>query len=97
MSASDPAAAELVDPAASAAAAQLHYVTDDLPGIRRRRAGKGWRYLASDGRPVHDPAAIDRIKALAIPPAWKDVWICRDPLGHLQATGRDTRGRKQYR
>ena len=90
-------AAELDDPMASARAAGLRYVSDQSPGIRRKRAGKGFTYLATDGRPIHDPGTIRRIKSLAIPPAWTDVWICPDPRGHLQATGRDARGRKQYR
>ena len=90
-------AAELDDPMASARAAGLRYVSDQSPGIRRKRAGKGFTYLATDGRPIHDPGTIRRIKSLAIPPAWTDVWICPDPRGHLQATGRDARSRKQYR
>src|SRR5256884_4131264 len=90
-------AAELVDPIASARAAGLRYVPDQSPGIRRKRAGKGFTYLDTDGRTVRDPETIHRIKRLAIPPAWTDVWICPDPRGHLQATGRDARRRKQYR
>ncbi len=75
----------------------MRYVTDDVPGIRRRRAGRGFAYIGPDGRPVRDDATLRRIRSLAIPPAWTDVWICPDPQGHLQATGRDRRGRKQYR
>src|SRR5438132_2585333 len=90
-------AAQLVEPAASARAAGLRYVSDESPGIRRRRAGKGFAYLDSDGRTVRDLETIRRIKRLTIPPAWTDVWICPDPHGHLQSTGRDARGRKQYR
>jgi DNA topoisomerase-1 len=90
-------AAELVDPVESARAAGLRYVSDLIPGIRRMRVGKGFRYTASDGRPIRDAETLGRIKRLAIPPAWTDVWICPDPRGHLQATGRDARGRKQYR
>src|SRR5438128_9473370 len=90
-------AAELVDPMASARAAGLRYVPDQSPGIRRKRVGKGFTYLDTDGRTVRDSETIHRIKRLAIPPAWTDVWICPDPRGHLQATGRDARGRKQYR
>lgn len=75
----------------------LHYVTDTEPGITRRRAGKGFFYVAPDGERVRDDATLERIRALAMPPAYTDVWICRDPRGHLQATGRDARGRKQYR
>lgn len=77
--------------------AGLRHVSDAEPGIRRRRAGRGFRYLDAAGKPVRDAATLERIRALAIPPAWTDVWICRSPLGHLQATGRDARGRKQYR
>jgi DNA topoisomerase-1 len=93
----DQPTAELVDPVASASAAGLHYVTDAAPGIHRRRAGKGWTYTAPDGSRVRDAATLGRIKSLAIPPAWTDVWICPDRRGHLQATGRDARRRKQYR
>ena len=81
----------------SALAAGLRYTTDSKPGLRRRRNGKGFAYIQPDGRPVRDPAEIDRIRKLVIPPAWTDVWICSDPRGHLQATGRDARGRKQHR
>jgi DNA topoisomerase-1 len=90
-------AAELVDPVESARAAGLRYVSDVTPGIRRTRAGKGFRYTGHDGRRIRDVDTLGRIKRLAIPPAWTDVWICPDPRGHLQATGRDARGRKQYR
>jgi DNA topoisomerase I len=85
------------DPMASARAAQLHYVSDALPGIRRQRQGDAFIYLAPDGEPVRAANALSWIRSLAIPPAWTDVWICADPEGHLQATGRDARGRKQYR
>ncbi len=84
------------DPVASARAARLHYSTDTKPGIRRVRSGKGFRYLRADG-PVTSKKDLQRIRALVIPPAWTDVWISPDPLGHLQATGRDARKRKQYR
>src|SRR2546425_12004386 len=90
-------AAELVDPVESARAAGLRYVSDLTPGIRRTRAGRGLRYTGSDGGPIRDVETLARIKRLAIPPAWTDVWICPDARGHLQATGRDARGRKQYR
>ncbi len=86
-----------VDPVESAKAAGLRYVTDDRPGIRRRKVGKGFRFLHPDGRPVKEPAILERIRKLAIPPAYTDVWICPLANGHLQATGRDARGRKQYR
>jgi DNA topoisomerase I len=85
------------DPKASARAAGLRYVTDEMPGIRRRRAGKGWVYIGPDGKPITDPEERLRIASLAIPPAWTEVWICPLENGHLQATGRDARGRKQYR
>ena len=88
---------ELVDPVASARAAGLRYVSDQSPGLRRKRVGKGFIYLDSGGRTLRDAETIGRIKRLAVPPAWTDVWICPDPRGHLQATGRDVRGRKQYR
>jgi DNA topoisomerase I len=96
-------ALRLVPPAAApesieaAQAAGLRYTTDRRPGIRRVRAGAGFRFTGPDGRPIRDPDEIRRIRALVIPPAWADVWICPDPRGHLQATGRDARGRKQYR
>ncbi|MFC0038155.1 DNA topoisomerase IB [Actinomadura rayongensis] len=66
------------------------------PGIRRRRHGRGFRYLGPDGRPLTDPAALDRVKALVVPPAWQDVWICPHEDGHLQAVGVDKAGRRQY-
>ncbi len=88
---------ELADPVASAEAAGLRYVVDTLPGIRRKRAGDGFYYVGSDGSTIRDEVTLRRIKALAVPPAWTDVWICPDPRGHLQATGRDAKGRKQYR
>src|SRR6202165_2669567 len=89
--------AELVDPVASARAAGLRYVSDQSPGIRRKRVGTAVTPIASDGHTIRDAETINRIKRLVIPPAWTDVWICPDPRGHLQATGRDARGRKQYR
>jgi DNA topoisomerase I len=90
-------ATELVDSVESARAAGLRHFSDQSPGIRRKRVGKAFSYLASDGRTIRDAETIRRIKRLAVPPAWTDVWICPDPRGHLQATGRDARGRKQYR
>lgn len=75
----------------------LVHVTDAAPGITRRRCGRGFVYHDERGRRVAARARLDRFRALAIPPAWTDVWICADPRGHLQATGRDARGRKQYR
>ena len=77
--------------------AGLRHSSDDRPGITRRRAGRGFTYRDADGRRVGDPETLARIKRIAIPPAWTDVWICPAPNGHLQATGRDARGRKQYR
>ena len=75
----------------------LVYVSDAAPGIRRLRKGDGFVYRRPDGKPVRAEAELQRIRKLAIPPAYEDVWICTDPRGHLQATGRDARGRKQYR
>src|SRR5438067_5009764 len=86
-----------LDPVASARAAGLRYVTDAVEGIRRERAGEEFRYVDPKGGPIADPNVLGRIRALGIPPAWTDVWICPTPQGHLQATGRDARGRKQYR
>ena len=77
--------------------AGLQYVTDAMPGIRRRRVGGGFAYVDTSGRKVTDRQVIGRIRSLVIPPAWRDVWICDDPRGHLQVTARDARGRKQYR
>ncbi len=81
----------------AAARAGLSYVTDGLAGISRRRAGRGWAFYGPDGVRITDPAQRKRINSLVIPPAWTDVWICPDPNGHIQATARDARGRKQYR
>ena len=85
------------DPVESAQAAGLRYVSDSQPGIRRKRAGKGFVYVGPDGKTIRDDKELKRIRALAIPPAYIDVWICPSPNGHIQATGRDARGRKQYR
>jgi DNA topoisomerase-1 len=87
----------LKDPRASARHAHLHYVSCEGRGIRRLRHGKGFRYLLPDGSRLTAPTVLERIRALAIPPAWEDVWICPRASGHVQATGRDARGRKQYR
>jgi len=86
-----------VAPETSARAAGLHYTTDARPGIRRIRRGKSFRYVGPNGRAVRAADEVRRIRSLVIPPAWEDVWISPDPLGHLQAVGRDARGRKQYR
>jgi DNA topoisomerase-1 len=86
-----------LDNVSTAEDAGLRYVTDDRPGITRRRSGRGFSYRTPDGKLLQDRARIEAIRALAIPPAWTDVWICPNPDGHLLATGRDARGRKQYR
>ncbi len=85
------------DPRASARSAGLRYATDRRPGLSRRRRGRGFSYHDASGAVVRDPATLARIRALAIPPAWTDVWICPEATGHVQATGRDARGRKQHR
>jgi DNA topoisomerase-1 len=86
------------DPIESAKAVGLVYVSDNVPGIQRRRTGKrGFTYIGVDGKPIRDAAEIRRIESLAIPPAYQNVWICPIANGHLQATGRDAKGRKQYR
>ncbi len=81
---------------ADAQAAGLQYVTDGQAGFGRRRRGKGFSYYTPDGDLVLDPELRERFARLAIPPAWKEVWICPEPNGHIQATGRDDKGRKQY-
>ena len=93
-----PARAAAIAQRELAEASGLRYVSDERPGITRRRHGaRGFAFRRPDGRPLGDRAARSRILALAIPPAWTDVWISADPRGHIQATGRDERGRKQYR
>jgi DNA topoisomerase-1 len=87
----------VTDPVKSAKSAGLRYVCDNTPGIKRKRAGKAFNYIGVDGKPIGDPKELNRFKALVIPPAWTKVWICPLPNGHLQATGRDEKGRKQYR
>jgi DNA topoisomerase-1 len=87
----------LEDPITSARAAGLRYVYDSKPGITRRRSGKSFRYQTPEGKPLRDAETLTRIKSIVIPPAWTDVWISPLPNGHLQATGRDARGRKQSR
>jgi DNA topoisomerase I len=84
-------------PIDEARAAGLRHVSDDCPGIRREMATLGFRYRDVKGRVIRNEQELKRIRALAIPPAWTDVWICPDARGHIQATGRDARGRKQYR
>jgi DNA topoisomerase-1 len=86
-----------LEPAKAAKAASLRYVTDAQPGIARLGPARAFRYAHPNGKRVTDAATLARIKALAIPPAWTSVWICANALGHIQATGRDARGRKQYR
>jgi DNA topoisomerase-1 len=85
------------DPVAAAAVAKLRHVTDDAPGITRHKAASGFDYRGPDGALIRDIATLGRIKSLAIPPAWTGVWICPLASGHIQATGRDAKGRKQYR
>jgi DNA topoisomerase I len=84
-------------PQRAADAAGLHYVTDTQPGLGRQKVGRAFRYVGRRGRVLRDPRTLERIRSLVIPPAWTDVWICPDALGHIQVTGRDARGRKQYR
>src|SRR5436189_2274340 len=81
----------------AAAAARLRYVSDARPGIQRIRVGRGFKYSSADGTEVTDAQTLQRIRSIAIPPAWMDVWICPTATGHIQAVGRDARGRKQYR
>jgi DNA topoisomerase IB len=94
-----PSSMSQIKPAAleTSAAAGLRYVSDTEPGITRIRRGKGFRYVGPDGKPITDRSELQRIRKLAIPPAYGSVWICVHPRGHIQATGRDARGRKQYR
>ncbi|MEO8606661.1 MAG: DNA topoisomerase IB [Chloroflexota bacterium] len=86
-----------IDPLQAARAARLRYVMDDEPGISRQKTGKHFRYVNAAGEPIRDENEIDRINHLRIPPAWTEVWISPYPNGHIQATGRDAKGRKQYR
>jgi DNA topoisomerase-1 len=97
MAAGGAASEPLSEPAAAARTVRLRHVSDDRPGIARRRASSGFDYLDEAGKLIGDYEMLSRIKALAIPPAWTDVWICPFANGHIQATGRDARGRKQYR
>ncbi|MBL0419955.1 DNA topoisomerase IB [Ramlibacter sp. AW1] len=91
------APARIAEAMQSAEEAGLRYVSPDRPGIRREREGDGFAYVKPNGEPIEDEATLSRIRKLAIPPAWTEVWICPSANGHLQATGRDARGRKQYR
>lgn len=89
---------EIVElPDEAAAQAGLRYARLDRPGITRERVGKGWRYRKPDGEIIRDERTLERFRAIVIPPAWTGVWIAPDPRGHIQATGYDIRGRKQYR
>jgi DNA topoisomerase-1 len=88
---------EPLDPFAAAEAAGLLYVNDTIPGIRRERVDAHWVYRRPDGTPIDDEAERRRIDAIGIPPAWTHVWISPIPEGHILATGRDAKGRKQYR
>ena len=81
----------------AAEVAGLRHVSDERPGIRRRRAGRGFIYFHPNGARIADSETLSRIKSLAVPPAWKSAWICPSKHGHIQATGRDAKGRKQYR
>src|ERR1041384_129159 len=98
---SSPTAASKLEPSVEALGAArqagLHYVSDAQPGYRRLGRGKSFRYVDVRGKPLRDPDEVYRTRKLAIPPAWTAVWICPDARGHIQATGRDARGRKQYR
>ncbi len=94
---SDSNSTDVVDPRDAAETVGLLYVSDEEPGIRRRKSGKGFTYLRPDGKKVEDEATLKRIRSLAIPPAYTEVWICAKANGHIQATGRDAKGRKQYR
>jgi len=87
----------IIDPKDAAEPAGLRYVSDDRPGIHRKKVGTGFTYTRADGSKLSEKDVLKRIKALAIPPAWTDVWICPFADGHIQATGRDAKGRKQYR
>ena len=88
---------EIASPVVAAKSAGLRYVSDTSPGIRRKRAGKHFSYIGLDGKPLREKEELQRIRSLGIPPAWVNVWICPNPRGHIQATGRDAKGRKQYR
>jgi len=88
---------EGVDPELSARTAGLRYVSDEGPGVGRERVGADFKYLSASGEAIDDEATLARIRSLAIPPAWEKVWICPLANGHIQATGRDAKGRKQYR
>ena len=87
----------ITDPQEAAEEAGLRYVSDDQPGYTRKRKGESFQYFDTEGKLIRDETRVLRIRRIAIPPAYTDVWICPSPNGHIQATGRDDRGRKQYR
>ena len=93
----EPASQIAIESEEAADEAGLRYVSDDRPGYTRQSKGDDFEYFDTEGKPIRDETRLLRIKRLAIPPAWKQVWICPSPNGHIQATGRDARGRKQYR
>ncbi len=93
---SAPAGSLVIDPVEAAERADLRYVNDDEPGFQRKPWGRGFTYLDMEGRHIKNGQQRERMEALVIPPAWREVWICADPQGHIQATGRDEQGRKQY-
>ncbi|HLI09432.1 MAG TPA: DNA topoisomerase IB [Ktedonobacteraceae bacterium] len=93
----EPVVLPVQNPVEVAKIAGLRYVTDKMPGIRRERVGEQFTYIGTNGKLIGDEGVLKRIRSLAIPPAWTDVWICPSPRGHIQATGRDAKGRKQYR
>jgi len=93
----DQSSSDVVDPKDAAESAGLIYVSDEEPGLRRKKAGKGFTYIRPGGGKVEDETTLKRIQKLAVPPAYTDVWICTKENGHIQATGRDAKGRKQYR
>src|SRR5690349_17316825 len=96
-SAAEPPPPAALDPLAAARLARLRHVDSNMPGITRHKARHGFDYRDRDGELIGDEETLRRIKSLAIPPAWTQVWICPYANGHIQATGRDQRGRKQYR
>ena len=85
------------DPGLVVKSVGLRYITDASPGLTRKRAGKHFRYEGLDGKLIHNSKELERIKEIGIPPAWTNVWICPNDRGHILATGRDGKGRKQYR
>ena len=95
--AAQPEVENVVDPQEAAEQAGLRYVSDEEPGITRRKAGEGWTFVDPKGATITDEKVLERVRKLAVPPAYTDVWICARANGHIQATGRDAKGRKQYR